>query len=85
MVWLGVIVRVALVLVVMMHFFGILHVDVLVDDHHHLRDRLGVALEHLAPELDVMQLLVEVVDNVPVINLYNLVTVSKVPFIVVMK
>jgi hypothetical protein len=44
---------------------------------------LGVALEHLAPELDVLQPLVEVVDDVLVINFHNHVTISKVPLVVV--
>jgi hypothetical protein len=85
MVWLRAIVTVVPILMVTMHFFGILHVRVLVDDRHHLLDHLGVALKHLVPELDVVQPLVEVVDNVPIINLHNRVTVSKVPFLVAMK
>jgi hypothetical protein len=62
---------------------GVLHVGVLVDHRHHLGDCLRVALEHLVPELDVVQPLVEVVDDVPVINLRNRITVSEVPLVVV--
>jgi hypothetical protein len=79
------VISVAPVLVVAVGFFSILHVGVLVDDRHHLRDHLGVALKHLAPELVVVQPLVEVVDNVPIISLHNRVAVSEVPFVVVMK
>jgi hypothetical protein len=56
---------------------------VLVDHRHHVGDHLRVALEHLALELDVVQPLVEVVDDVPIINLRNHVTVSEVPLVVV--
>jgi hypothetical protein len=41
--------------------------------------------KHLALELDVVQSLVELVDNIPIIDLRNCVTVSEVPFVVVMK
>ena len=41
--------RVAAILVAMMGALGILHVGVLVDNDHHVRDGLGVALEHLPP------------------------------------
>jgi hypothetical protein len=36
-------------------------------------------------ELDVVQPLVEVVDDVPIINLRNRVTISKVPLVVLME
>jgi hypothetical protein len=52
---------------------------------HHLEDYLRVALEHLVLELDVVQPLVEVVDDVPIINLRNRVTISKVPLVVLME
>jgi hypothetical protein len=83
--FLGAVAGIVPVLMVAMCFLGVLHVGVLVDDPHHLRDRLGVALEHLAPKLDVVHPLVEVVYNIPVINLRNRVTVSKVPLVVVAK
>jgi hypothetical protein len=66
-----------------MSLLGILHVGVLIDDCHHLRDRLRVAFKHLEPKLDVVQALVEVVDYVPVINLRNCIMVSKVPLVAV--
>jgi hypothetical protein len=79
------VVSVASVLVVAVGVFSILHIGLLVHDCHHLRDHLRVALKHLALELDVMQPLVEVMDNIPIINLLNRVTVSEVPFVVATK
>jgi hypothetical protein len=77
------VVGVAPVFVVAVSFFNILHFGMLVEDRHHLRDLLRVALEHLAPELDTVQPLVEVVNDVPIINLCNRVTISEVPLGVV--
>jgi hypothetical protein len=51
---LGMVISVAAVLVVMMGLLGVLHVGMLVDDNHHLRDYLRVALKHLGPKLDVV-------------------------------
>ena len=56
-----------------------LHVGVLVDDHHHVTHGLGVGLEHLPPQFDIVEAFVEVVDDVPVISFRNGITVSKVP------
>jgi hypothetical protein len=83
MMWLGPVVGVTVILVVAVGFLGVLHVGVLVDHRHQFGDRFRVGLEHLAPELNVVQPLVEVVDDVPVINLCNRVMVSKVPLVVV--
>jgi hypothetical protein len=77
--------RVAAVLVPMMSMLGILHVSVLVDDGHHVGECPGVALKHLSPQFDVVEALVEVVNHVPVFNLYNGVMVSEVPHDVVME
>jgi len=41
--------RIAAIFVATMGALGILHVGVLVDDGHHVRDGLGIALEHLPP------------------------------------
>jgi hypothetical protein len=60
-----------------------LHVGVLVDDRHHLAHCLGVGLEHLSPQLDIVEALVEVVDDIPVISFRNGITVSEVPLDVV--
>ena len=51
----------------------------LVDDGHHVGDGPGVGLEHLPPQFDAMEALVDVVDHTPVINLSNGFTVSEVP------
>jgi hypothetical protein len=40
---------VAAVLVAAMCMLGVLHVDVLINDGHHVRDGLGIAFEHLPP------------------------------------
>jgi hypothetical protein len=74
---------VAPVFVVPMSFLGILHIGVLVDDHHHLGYCLQVAFKHLTLELDVVQALVEVVDDIPFIVLHNRVRVSEVLLVVV--
>ena len=37
------------VLVATVCMLGVLHVSMLVDDGHHVKDGLGVALEHLPP------------------------------------
>ena len=50
-----------------------------VDDCHHIGNDLGVGLEHLPPQFDTVEAFNEVVDDVPVINLRNRITVSKVP------
>jgi len=42
-----------------------------------------VALKHLPPQFDTMEAFMEVVDDVPVINLRNSITVSEVPLDVV--
>jgi hypothetical protein len=52
---LGAIVGVAPVLVVPISLLSVLHVGTLVDNCHHLGVCLGVAFEHLAPKLDVVQ------------------------------
>ena len=75
----------ATVLVAALCTLDILHVGVLVDDGHHVGDGLEVAFEHLPPLFDAMEALVEVVDHIPVINLCNRVTVSKVPLDVVVQ
>ena len=56
------------VLVPMAGLLGFLHVGVLVDDRHHVTHGLGVGLEHLPPQFDVVEAFVEVVDDVPVIS-----------------
>ena len=40
---------VAAVLVMVVCTLGVLHVRVLVDDGHHVRDSLGIAFKHLPP------------------------------------
>ena len=62
---------------------GFFRVCVLVDDHHHVTHSLGVGLEHLPPQFDIVEAFVEVVDDVPVISFRNGITVSKVPLDVV--
>ena len=62
---------------------GFLHVSVPVDDRHHVAHGLGVGLEHLPPQFDIVEAFVEVVDDVPVISFRNGITVSEVPLDVV--
>jgi hypothetical protein len=62
---------------------SVFHVGVFVDDRHHVANGFGVALEHLPPQFDAVEALVEVVDNVPVINFRNGITLSEVPLDVV--
>jgi hypothetical protein len=56
---------------------------VLVDDRHHVAHGLGVGLEHLPPQFDIVEAFVEVVDDVPIISFRNGITVSKLPLDVV--
>ena len=46
---------------------------------HHVTHGLGVGLEHLPPQFDVVEAFVEVVDDVPVISFRNVITVGKIP------
>lgn len=50
---------------------------------HHLEDRHLVALEHLTPQLDVVEPFVGVADNVPVISIRDGVTISEVSLVIV--
>ena len=61
---------VVLGLVPPMGSLGVFHVDMLVEDHHHVANGFWVALKNLPPQFDAMEALVEVVDNVPVINFH---------------
>ena len=62
---------------------SVFHVSVLVDDRHHVANGLGIAVEHLPPQFDAVEASMEVVDDVPVINLRNGIMVSEVPLDVV--
>jgi hypothetical protein len=62
---------------------GFFHVGVLVDDRCHVAHGLGVGLEHLPLEFNVVEAFIEVVDDVPIISFRNGITVSKIPFDVV--
>ena len=75
----GTLVGVVLGLVPAVGPLGVFHVGVFVDDCHHIGNDLGVGLEHLPPQFDTVEAFNEVVDDVPVINLHNRITVSKVP------
>jgi len=70
-------------LVLEMGSLGVFHVGMLVVDHHHVANGFGVALEHLPPQFDVVEAIMEVVDDVPIINFHNGVTVSEVPLDVI--
>jgi hypothetical protein len=62
---------------------GVFHVGVLVDNCHHVTNGLGVTLEHLPPQFNAVEAFMDVVDDVPVINLRNGIMVSEVPLDVV--
>jgi len=64
---------------------SLLHVGVLVDDRHHVAHDLGVGLEHLPTQFDIVEAFIEVMDDIPIISFRNGITVSKVPLDVVTK
>jgi hypothetical protein len=70
---------VVLGLVPVVGLLSVFHVSVLVDDHHHVANGLRIAVEHLPPQFDAEEAFMEVVDDVPVINLRNGISVSEVP------
>jgi len=80
--WRGTLGGVVLGLVPAMSPLSVFHVGVFVDHRHHVGNSLGVGLEHLL-QFNTMEALNEVVDDVPVINLHNGITVSEVRFDVV--